>query len=241
MITSLQKDQISNFLDGRNLPLDLKIEISDHIYEQLDFKIERESKDFYQAFIEIKSEWISDLVMKRCFVICGKSITKIHNETLKKSDSEIKKKSLLYFSIYFVLTTCLIFIDKPTASNFIVSFYWILISISIIIGITNFKIIRSTFSKKSNVNASFLQHTSSIFTMSCLYILVFILYHFDERFEKYYSALMKIVINSSFNMEILMLIIIFNFCAFAWIYGFIYFLEYKKALKLLEQKINFKL
>ena len=67
------------------------------------------------------------------------------------------------------------------------------------------------------------------------------LQHCDLNFDKYYSGLLDFIQTYSFNMDLIISFIIFNLAIFAWIQSVFYYLEYKKTLKYLEQKINFKL
>lgn len=68
MITREQMNEVNQFLSGKNLPLDLKVEIFDHILEQVDYKIEFENKDFATAFLEIEKSWQRDFKMSRRFM-----------------------------------------------------------------------------------------------------------------------------------------------------------------------------
>lgn len=240
MITSEQSRKFGEFLNGKNLPLDLKVEILDHISEQMNYKTEVEGKDFGMAFSEVKESWKADLVMKKRFYFWP-SITKIHRETAYNSDIEIFKKASLTFGIYCIISTALIFYSKTAASNFIFSVNLIITVVFAILLISNFKILKSTFPTRAKRNISFVQNGGNNLILCTLWIGNFVLYNFNERFEKYYIAIHKIIFDGSINFEAIQAVTIFNIFVFGWIYGFLYFLEYKKSLKILEQKINFKL
>ena len=240
MITSEESREVGEFLKGKNLPLDLKVEILDHISEQINHKMEIESKDFPLAFAEIKESWKADFVMKKrlCF---WKSITKIHRETAFKTDIEIFKKASLIFGIYFLISVALLFYSKTIASNFIFFINVLTVVVFAIILIFNFKILKSTFPTKAKGNISFVQHGGTNLILCTFWIGNYVLYNYSERFEKYYVAIHKVTAFENLNFDVIQAIVIFNIFAFGWIYGFLYFLEYKKSLKILEQKINFKL
>lgn len=240
MITAEENRKLEQFISGKNLPLDLKVEILDHISEQINFKMDIESKDFEKAFAEIKNSWNEDLKMKKNLFF-GKKRTKIHRDTVRKSDFEISKKTTLYFAAYLAFSLMLLFYNKTLASGFIYFFYILAVMVFSFYLIIDFKIVRSFISKKTSQNISFFQAGSNLFFISSLFIISLILINFDERLDKYYSALKSFISNPQFSIHILGPIFIFNVYAWCWICGFINFLEYKKTLKNLEHKINFKL
>lgn len=239
MITSLQKDQISNLLDGRNLPLDLKVEISDHIYEQLDFKIERESKDFSQAFIEVKSEWEKDLETKFSYLTFEKQ-TKIENYTFNKTNVHILIKTAIYFVLFVSLTLTSALYSKNLGSIFSYFFYLSLTLIYLMVLIKNYKILLS-LTILGMIKVSYLKRGAMFFTLISIFIPLYLLFNFDNVYNSFYIFLIDLLFNGKFSLTYFVSSINFIMYAFAWIYGFLYFLEYKKAIKLLEQKINFKL
>ena len=240
MITTEESREVGGFLKGKNLPLDLKVEILDHISEQINYKMQVESKNFSLAFSEIKESWKADFVMKKRFYFWP-SITKIHRETVWKTDIEIFKKAGLYFGVYFIVSIVLMFYSKIIASNFIFYANLLMVFIFGILLIFNFKIMRSTFPNKTFRNISFVQNGGTNFILCTFWIGNNVLYNYSERFEKFYVGIHKLFIDGQIDFNDIQAIVIFNIFAFGWIYGFLYFLEYKKSLKMLEQKINFKL
>jgi hypothetical protein len=239
MIMPEENTELGEFLKGKNLPLDLKVEILDHISEQINFKMVVESKDFPVAFAEIKQSWKEDLLMKKTFF--GKeSRTKIHRKTVNKIDIEILKKSGFYFAIYFILNTAFIFYDKTISSNFIFGVYSIMTFIFLILVIFKNKIFKTTFNSERR-KISYLQQGTAVFTVAGIFIPIYVLYDFDIKFASYYSSIFNLINYGGITITLFVTFFMVNVYALGWIYGFLYFLEYKKSLKMLEQKINFKL
>ena len=239
MITSEQKQELTLFLSDKNLPLDLKSEILDHILEQVDYKTTCENKDFNTSFNEIKKSWKWDLKMCRRFV-WEKSLTKIHRQTIRKTGVEILKKSSPYFAAYLLVSLGLMFYNKTLASNFIFTINSLAVIVFCIILLFNFKIIKTATAPYGKNNISYLQKRAYYFLMANLMIPTLVLLNFDNRFDKYYISLMNLVNNHQINKWLFISIFVFNVYAFFWIYGYHYFVEYKKSVRYLEEKINLK-
>ena len=60
MITKEQKQEIINDLLAKNLPLDLLVEVKDHMEEQINHKMDFENKSFEIAYDEVKKSWEKD-------------------------------------------------------------------------------------------------------------------------------------------------------------------------------------
>lgn len=235
MIMQEQQIVMGEFLNGKNLPLDLKVEILDHMKEQMNYKAEIEGKDFDVAFAEIKESWKADLkIIKPLFF--GEWKTRILKRTALKTNIELFKKS----GFYFIINLFLIFYNKTLAADFILSVYAAMVLIFVILSTIYFKLVKSIY-KSDDRNISFFQRNSILLQISSVFILTLIIVDFDVRFDKYYYSVINLIKYGTFKPVTFVSIFVFNMYAFCWIYGFLYFLEYKKSIKFLEQKINFKL
>ena len=187
MMTIEQKTEIDDFLNGRNLPLDLKVEILDHILEQMDYKMEFELKDFSTTFEEIKVSWKGDLSLKRRFW-WKESRTQIHIATIKRTDIAILKTSTKYFSAYLAMSLLLISFNKSLASNFIFSIYCLAVALFFVCLIFEFRIVKTISSGiMGKKNISYMQGSTQMFYISSVFIISMILINFDNRFNKYYQ------------------------------------------------------
>ena len=239
MIDIEQKHKIEFLLNGKNLPLDLKLEILDHMMEQVDYKMGFEGKDFSNALDEIKESWKEDFRIKKTFIYSERR-TKILRDTIQKTNVEILKKASLYIMVYFFLSIFLITISKIVSYYFHYIFFISLVATFLMIVISDFKTIWSCRDMESK-KISYLQKGVAKLITYSFFIVIFILRNFNLKFEKYYNGFQHLIQEFSFSMNFLMSFIIYNLFIFIWIQGFFYYLEYKKTLKYLEQKINFKL
>lgn len=238
MITSEEKNEIHKFLNSKNLPLDLKLEILDHISEQINFKMEVESKDYKTAFSEITDSWKKDLhLTKPFFKAFGKS--KILRETICRNNLTIFKKTISHFVIYFAITFFLLFLNKFFAYYFIFYSYILMIGVYIYIIIFNYKTYNS-WSKNNQFFISHFQSGTKLFGFASI-LLLFKLYSFEESSENYFQTIHNLTFSNFLNFKIYLKIIIYNLIFLLWIFGFLRYLQYKKVLNNLKQKINFKL
>lgn len=240
MITSEQKVSLTEFLSTKNLPLDLWVEVLDHISEQVDYKMLFENKDFNTAFSETKISWQDDLKMNRHFA-WEKSRTKIYRETVWNSNIEVGKKSLFYFTFYFIISIGLMLYNKTIASSFVFTIYCFAVIVFLVYFIFNYKIIRTVAGNRMKKDISYMQGATQLFQMSSIFIITMVLFNFESRFDKYYNFISGLKSNFHLTQVGVGSFIIFNLFALVWIYGFLYFQQYKKSIKYLQQKINLKL
>ena len=70
MITTEQKKEIRSYLLSKNIPLDIIMELRDHIYQQIDVDINLKNLSFQEAFLKMKEDWQADLFMvKKSFFL----------------------------------------------------------------------------------------------------------------------------------------------------------------------------
>ncbi len=80
----------------------------------------------------------------------------------------------------------------------------------------------------------------SFFTAS-IAISFMILIDFDSKFEKYAVALYKLAELQPFSQVQIGSIGIYWYCDLWWFIGYLYFLEYRKAVRFLQNKIHMQL
>lgn len=131
--------------------------------------------------------------------------------------------------------------NKTLASNFLFAIYCLAIIVFFVYLIFNFKIIRTVAGNRDKKNISYMQGGTQAFYLSSIFIISMILINFDNRFDKYYNFIIGLKNNFDFTQVGIGAFIIFNIYAFGWIYGFCYYLQYKKSIEYLQQKMNLKL
>lgn len=236
MITKEQNNEITSFLLSKNLPIDLVLEVKDHMIEQIE-NINKEN--FEEAFEQVKFSWKEELKMVFSFKSPFKKITFYHKNILNRTENEFLKKSFYYFMLFFVVSIMLCMYSKSLARTFHMMVYLIISLISVVSMIFYYKYWNSA-SLQEKRKISIYQRGALLYFVSGLYIIILNLMNFDLRFEKMYKA-----INSLFyykNFDSIYINIINNYLfVYVWILGLFYFLNYKKTVSYLKNRINFNL
>ncbi|GEM_PF-5460540 len=233
-----QKKTILDYLFSKKLPLDLLVEVEDHIQEQIEYKMQMEDKPFYLAWIEVQQSWNKDFKMVFSFS-ATKKITKFENEIRKRTSKQLWKKTFLISGLPILVSVLLLFFNKTLASYWMLFIYAFLYIVLLISSLWNLKIVRSTSQHKKRP-ISYLQNSVTFIPVYLIFIPSNVFINFSERFERLRRAFINVI---QFNIGVGDLILLFSFFLFfvLGIFGFLNLKEYKRQIEILKQKINFKL
>lgn len=236
MITTEQNKEITRYLLSKNLPIDLALEVKDHMIEQIE---NMENVIFEEAFEQVKISWKEELKLVNNLRIPFRKMTAFQKKINNKIENEIFVKTIKLFLPFFILSSILTVYNKELSKNIIFIIY-LLSSVSSIFSIIfYYKTYRTiNFIRKKSI--SIYQGSSQLFFIGGMYVFIFNLMRFDERFEKFYNSLYAIY---SMNFEdisyvAILYTYIFIFC---WLIGVFYFINYRKTISELKQRINLKL
>lgn len=240
MITGKELQQeLQKLLNGKNLPLDLQVEILDHMTEQVIYKTDFERKSFAAAVAEIEEDWKADLKLKRLFF--WKPNTRLQQQIRWRKEKSIFLKTVPYFCAYLLMSALLLFLDETVAGNFIFAVHFLAVAVFGIHCLFDFKIVKTLLGNRNDMRISFLQKGAQILFVSSLLIPNLILFDFNARFVKYTAGLRDLLYFFEVNQMSIAAIFIMNMVIFLWIYGYFFFLEYKKTVTFLQNKIHLKL
>ena len=237
-MTTEQQQKIINYLMDKSLPVDLTLEVKDHISHQIeDLMIEKEIL-FEEAFEQAKESWSDELkLIWNIPSFTFKKITKLHKRVINKVYNELLLKSLKIFAPFFAINLLLTFY-LPAISQIVLFLVYAIILIStIFLSFKNYNLIKSSTNYDKR-KVSIYQRGSVLLIVSTLYILSGIL-QFEERFEKQLNALLQII--SEFNFSNIGSIITIYIYVWGWVFGFLYFRKYKHTLQQIQQQIQFNL
>lgn len=233
MMTPEQNKEIVDFLFSKKLPLDLLVEVEDHMKEQI-FALMEEGVSFENAFKQTKLHWQQDL-QPRWMLFRGKR-TRLEKETARHINREKNLTALKWTLPYAVLVVFLTFYQPEMAkftviaANFVVGLY----CLYLIAG--NYKLFQSASGQMNRRNISVLQRKCSFLVFGAEGVLFNV--WMTMPFERFQTALYKIP-HLNFN-EWFSLTVPFVFI-YGGIMGFLYFNDYKKAVHILKEKINLKI
>ena len=235
MITPEQNKEITTYLLSKNLPIDLVLEIKDHMIEQIENK---ENLSFEEAFEKVKISWKEELKMVYTFRLGFiHRITQFQNNIGGKINKNFFLISLYLMSIFVFITFIFARINIKIFEIVMLYTYYSCIAITLLVFILNFKILKSTFFvtlPKINIY----QKGSGILFSGGTQILLFNILLFD-KIKYFYSTYM--LFNLEFSLRNFAETFLNYLYLWMWLFGLLYFLAYKKSIKELQNRINLKL
>lgn len=229
MITSAEEKQVDDYLILHKLPLDILLEVRDHMISQiLDIQI-RENLSFEEAFSKTKIAWEAEFKMTRYFLFSSEEIPSIFKKIIKANFRRIYRKALFIAAISFVLNLLLIYIS-PNEETFRLFFkiqnaFFILVPIFLIV--TNYKIwkyIKNNFKYRGKILYSMYQQNLGLIIVSISTMIQVI-----NGNGKAYTYLFLKEGNSSLAPFLIMLVVPFLLQTMV-VFSIINFIEHKKAL-----------
>lgn len=235
MITPEQNKEITTYLLSKNLPIDLVLEIKDHMIEQIENK---ENLSFEEAFEKVKISWKEELKMVYTFRLGFiHRITQFQNNIGGKINKNFFIISLYLMTIFVFITFIFARINIKIFEIVMLYTYYSCIAITLLLFILNFKILKSTFFvtlPKINIY----QKGSGILFSGGTQILLFNILLFD-KIKYFYSTYM--LFNLEFSLRNFAETFLNYLYLWMWLFGLLYFLSYKKSIKELQNRINLKL
>lgn len=235
MITPEQNKTITTYLLSKNLPIDLVLEIKDHMIEQIENK---ENITFEEAFEKVKISWKEELKMVYTFRLGFiYRITQFQNNIGGKINKNFFIISLYLMTIFVFITFIFARINIKIFEIVMLYTYYSCIAITLLLFILNFKILKSTFFvtlPKINIY----QKGSGILFSGGTQILLFNILLFD-KIKYFYSTYM--LFNLEFSLRNFAETFLNYLYLWMWLFGLLYFLAYKKSIKELQNRINLKL
>ena len=239
MITVEQRQIIVNNLKGKHLPLDLFVEIEDHISEQIEHKIFFENQSFEIACKEVFEAWNSnELKLKQSFFESQKK-TAIHRKISRETDKNLNLKALKFMMIIMLFSMFLLFLAKDLAKYFILIINALILPVGLLVTIFDYKTLKTSFNLYDK-RISYLQKNVSFITTALIVGPYLILSGFDRKFLNFYNSFLESV-SGNISFEFVGWFFVNHIYVYLCLLGVLYYLEYKKAIKILERKINFKL
>ena len=235
MITPEQNKEITRYLVAKNLPIDLVLEVKDHMIEQIE---SMENLCFEEAFEHVKISWKEELKMVYTFRLGFiYRITQFQNNIGGKINKNFFLISLYLMSIFVFITFIFARINIKIFEIVMLYTYYSCIAITLLLFILNFKILKSTFFvtlPKINIY----QKGSGILFSGGTQILLFNILLFD-KIKYFYSTYM--LFNLEFSLRNFAETFLNYLYLWMWLFGLLYFLAYKKSIKELQNRVNLKL
>ncbi len=239
MMTTGQQQKLEQILEGKNLPLDLKSEILDHMTEQAIYKTEIEKKSFDLTLQEISHSWKAELRWSWWPFMNRRTV--FERKITNRTEWTILKKSLFYWALYTILSTGLIFYDSSFANHVIFTVHLLAVSAFVLYLLIEFKLTKTILNNLRKKRLSFMQVGAHSFYTASIMISFLIMIDFDSKFERYAVALNTLAKLQSFSQTNIGSLLMYWLYDLWWIFGYLYFLQYRKAVRFLQNKIHVQL
>ncbi len=233
MITPEQNKEITQYLVAKNLPIDLVLEVKDHMIEQIE---SMENLSFNEAFEQVKISWKVEFIYKFSFSRL-KMLTNYEISIQKENYSKIFLKTFCYFTPLLIITLLLAYYNTSLYKFTIETVYYFCIIVTGTLLLINFKIQKTTFNTYSK-RISVYQKGASNFLVGGLFILIYNV--FIPNNDKDLVAIHKLL-NFEISFKILFYLLATYVYIIWWLFGLLYFLAYKKSIKELQNRVNLKL
>jgi len=112
MISKEQEQQITDYLIFHRLPVDILLEVKDHMTEQVSDIQMQENLDFDKAFLKTQKLWADEFKMTGYPVFYSEQIPVIIKKIVKEKYSIIIKKSFWFGILSFAVNFMLIYISS---------------------------------------------------------------------------------------------------------------------------------
>ena len=233
MITPEQNKEITQYLVAKNLPIDLVLEVKDHMIEQI---ASMENLCFEEAFEQVKISWKVEFIYKFSFSRL-KMLTNYEISIQKENYSKIFLKTFCYFTPLLIITLLLAYYNTSLYKFTIETVYYFCVIVTGTLLLINFKIQKTTFNTYSK-RISVYQKGASNFLVGGLFILIYNV--FIPNNDKNLVAIHKLL-NFEISFKILFHLLATYVYIIWWLFGLLYFLAYKKSIKELQNRVNLKL
>ena len=233
MITPEQNKEITKYLVAKNLPIDLVLEVKDHMIEQIE---SMENLCFEEAFEQVKTSWKVEFIYKFSFSRL-KMLTNYEISIQKENYSKIFLKTFCYFTPLLIITLLLAYYNTSLYKFTIETVYYFCVIVTGTLLLINFKIQKTTFNTYSK-RISVYQKGASNFLVGGLFILIYNV--FIPNNDKGLVAIHKLL-NFEISFKILFHLLATYVYIIWWLFGLLYFLAYKKSIKELQNRVNLKL
>lgn len=236
MMTQENWATIKRFLGEKRLPLDLYLEVLDHITEQIQSLMIHEQRDFPTAFRIVKTAWQEDLKFKKNILPWRRKITILENNAINTVHRKFLLKVLYWYIIPFITCLLLMRYDEDLGYYSWMMMHVIFVLMGVYYIITKWKLVNNS-RRNHRKRLSFTEAGVGLLLLGTIYqpMLVTTL---PRRYEKLLAQLMDF----HFNFEITIDFIIHFITFFAWNYitivGILYLKEYSKSVETINRRLK---
>ncbi|AZA87946.1 hypothetical protein EG349_14645 [Chryseobacterium shandongense] len=237
MILTEEEKQVTDYLILHRLPLDVLLEVKDHMISQISDIQANEKLSFNEAFHKTQKLWADEFKMTTYSAFYNGGIPLILKKIVKEKYNNIIRKSLLLGIVASLLSLSLVFISKnqPTYNNLFRIYNSLFLITPFLLWVFNKEIrkhVRRDFKYDGKLLFTIYQQNLALF-ISCIGLM----FQFVTREDKYLFRFFRT--DDTVSIFPLMLTFILPYFMYSMmIFVMINFLEHKKTLKSLKSFLD---
>ncbi|KUY25461.1 hypothetical protein [Elizabethkingia ursingii] len=234
-----QEKKITDYLIEKRLPLDILLEVKDHMEDQIAALESEQNLDFDEAFGQTKTSWEKDLKMRfSLFSYKFRKITRLQNSIMMRNQLRIQKKSILIMlGVFFITSYFILFIPELSMYAFAVISGGIAI-FGITVSILDRKLLETTKGNyKKNISV-FQRSVGSLMLTGAFFIIANNILGLDSQIEKINGGLNEIFFQHNFRLRGFMNATMGYLYIYMVVYGYFCYSNYKKAIIKIKERMK---
>ena len=227
MISDEQKNEVRQYLLSKKLPLDILIEVEDHVINQLEEVLLRNKVSFEDAFMQVKGLWQEDLQTEKYYN--GNEIASFAKKIKDRETSKAFRKALLSVFLYVGFTFALSkIISKELFLHYFSYHFYLFWLVAVVFYLMNYKIYKKVHKYKSTKFSVF---QNSIFFLSFSSV---VFYFIAGNFSFYGAGILDFFNGNIDNFTFLVVIMI---VALFYFFGFYQELKFVNVMNKLKDRL----
>ncbi|WP_131707629.1 hypothetical protein [Chryseobacterium angstadtii] len=233
MMTEIQENEITDYLIFQKLPLDILLEVKDHMISQIADLQMKENVGFEEAFHKTKILWEDEFKMTGYSFFYSEPIPVIAKKILKTNNNEILKKSILFGLISLAVNLLLIYgsdTDKMYTLFFRLENFMFFLA-PVIVWVLNYKIlkfIRTDFKYKGRLFYTIYQQNAGLLVICLISMMQLVMKDGKPVYDSFRTDNHSEILNAVFALAFMFLLQTFM------IFGLFNFFKHKKSLKKIQ-------
>ncbi|AJW63824.1 hypothetical protein VO54_02359 [Elizabethkingia miricola] len=234
-----QDKKIMDYLIEKRLPLDILLEVKDHMEDQITALETEQNLDFEEAFEQTKTSWEKDLKMRFSFFSYKfRKITRLQNSIMMSNQLRIQKKVMLIMLAIFFTTVFSAFY-LPTVSKYIfLIIYSTVALLGIVTSILDRKLLQTTKANYDKNISVFQRSTSNYMLIGAFFIILSNIIDIDACMEKVRNSMVELFNQKNIAGQNILHLMAAYFYIYSVVYGYFCYINYKKAIIKIKERMT---
>ncbi|CAI9682823.1 hypothetical protein [Elizabethkingia anophelis] len=234
-----QDKKITDYLIEKRLPLDILLEVKDHMEDQIAALETEQNLTFDDAFEQTKISWEKDLKMGfSLFSYKFRKITRLQNSIMMRNQLKIQKKAVLIMLAIFFTTVFSAFYLPQVAKYIFLAIYSSAALSGIVVLISGRKLLKTTKASYKKEISVFQRLASNYMFTGVLFIVLSNIVDVDECIGKVMKSTNEIFIHGNFSITEILHLAVGYLYVYSVVYGYFCYTDYKKAVEKIKERMT---